>query len=295
MSSQNCCGACPFRAPMREADERRRDVIQTRDVELRWRASPLTLAVATCAGVALAAALIAGRWQLIAFAAPLLGVLCSIYWQRPVPTVHVHAEPDLQRCFEDERVGVKVWATVDSAAGEGSEAVLVTVRAPAGMQLDIDASSSRQVKSVEVVTQRWGRYPIEARVDVVARGGLLIGDGTVEAAQVVVFPLTPPQPTAIPQTELLDRLGAHLTRYIGPGVEYADIRPYVPGGPAAGGELGGQRAARTFACDAAVDRPSRRRHRADRHLPAAAGPGQRSHRASSARGGSGGSDRPAQW
>ncbi|RFZ53434.1 hypothetical protein MSS2_03088 [Mycobacterium marinum] len=229
MSSQNCCGACPFRAPMREADERRRDVIQTRDVELRWRASPLTLAVATCAGVALAAALIAGRWQLIAFAAPLLGVLCSIYWQRPVPTVHVHAEPDLQRCFEDERVGVKVWATVDSAAGEGSEAVLVTVRAPAGMQLDIDASSSRQAKSVEVVTQRWGRYPIEARVDVVARGGLLMGDGTVEAAQVVVFPLTPPQPTAIPQTELLDRLGAHLTRYIGPGVEYADIRPYVPG------------------------------------------------------------------
>jgi uncharacterized protein (DUF58 family) len=28
---------------------------------------------------------------------------------------------------------------------------------------------------------------------------------------------------------LLDRLGAHLTRHIGPGVEYADIRPYVPG------------------------------------------------------------------
>jgi uncharacterized protein (DUF58 family) len=28
---------------------------------------------------------------------------------------------------------------------------------------------------------------------------------------------------------LLDRLGAHLTRHTGPGVEYADIRPYVPG------------------------------------------------------------------
>jgi uncharacterized protein (DUF58 family) len=41
--------------------------------------------------------------------------------------------------------------------------------------------------------------------------------------------LTPPQSTAIPRTELLDRLGTHLTRYIGPGVEYADIRPYVPG------------------------------------------------------------------
>ena len=43
------------------------------------------------------------------------------------------------------------------------------------------------------------------------------------------FPLAPPQSTAIPKTELLDRLGTHLTRHIGPGVEYADIRPYVPG------------------------------------------------------------------
>lgn len=41
--------------------------------------------------------------------------------------------------------------------------------------------------------------------------------------------MTPPQPTPIPRTELLDRLGAHLTRHVGPGVEYADIRPYVPG------------------------------------------------------------------
>jgi uncharacterized protein (DUF58 family) len=58
---------------------------------------------------------------------------------------------------------------------------------------------------------------------------LLTGTATVDAADVMVFPLTPPQSTPIPHTELLDRLGAHLTRHIGPGVEYADIRPYVPG------------------------------------------------------------------
>ncbi len=76
---------------------------------------------------------------------------------------------------------------------------------------------------------RWGRYPIRARIDAVARGGLVTGTATVDAADVIVFPLTPPQSTPIPRTELLDRLGAHLTRHIGPGVEYADIRPYVPG------------------------------------------------------------------
>jgi len=66
-------------------------VIQRDEVELHWRASPLTRAMATCAGVALAAAVIGARWQLIAFAAPLLGVLCSISWQRPVPKIHLHA------------------------------------------------------------------------------------------------------------------------------------------------------------------------------------------------------------
>jgi uncharacterized protein (DUF58 family) len=97
------------------------------------------------------------------------------------------------------------------------------------MQLEVLDSDSRHAKTVVAVAQRWGRYPVLARVDVFARGGLLMGTGTVDAADVIVFPLTPPQSTPIPQTELLDRLGAHLTRHIGPGVEYADIRPYVPG------------------------------------------------------------------
>jgi uncharacterized protein (DUF58 family) len=200
-------------------------VIQTRVVELRWRASQLTLAITTCAGVALAAAVVGSRWQLIAFAAPLLGVLCSISWQRPAPTVQVHGEPDSQRCFENERERLKVWATTKS----GSGVVELTVSAVPPMRLEVLDSDSRQAKTVAAVTQRWGRYPIRARVDVLARGGLLRGTGAADAADVIVFPLTPPQSTSIPQIEMLDRLGTHLTRHIGPGVEYADIRPYVPG------------------------------------------------------------------
>ena len=232
MSSESCCGACRCREP----DEF--GVIETREVELRWRASQLTQAIATCAGVALAAAVIGAHWQLIAFAAPLLGVLCSISWQRPVPRILVHGEPDSQRCFENERAQLKVWATCEAGATgaastngpeSGPVAVELTVSAVAGMQLEVLDSDSRNAKTVAAVAQRWGRYPVRARVDVLARGGLLMGTGTVDAADVIVFPLTPPQSTPIPQTELLDRLGAHLTRHIGPGVEYADIRPYVPG------------------------------------------------------------------
>jgi uncharacterized protein (DUF58 family) len=62
-----------------------------------------------------------------------------------------------------------------------------------------------------------------------APGGLLCGTSTVDVADVYVFPLAPTQSTPVPRTELPDRLGTHLTRHIGPGVEFADIRPYLPG------------------------------------------------------------------
>lgn len=199
-------------------------MINHRPVEIRWRASQLTLTVATCAGVALAAAIMAGRWQLIAFAAPLLGVLCSLSWQSPVPTVQLHADPDAQRCFENEEARVRVWVTTES----GPAVVDLTVPAVEGMELD-ETETEPTARTIVAVAKRWGRYHISGRVDVVARGGLLRGTGIIDVADVIVFPLTPPQSTSLPQIELLDRLGAHLTRHIGPGVEYADIRLYVPG------------------------------------------------------------------
>ncbi|MFZ0902981.1 MAG: DUF58 domain-containing protein, partial [Mycobacterium sp.] len=200
-------------------------MIETREVHLHWRASTLTRAIATCAALALAVALIGSRWQLIAFAAPLLGVLCSISWQRPLPKVNVHAEPDSQRCFETEQAQLTVWATTETYGA----AVGLTVSAVEGMRLEVLDRTSRQRQTVATTAERWGRYPIRATVEVVAHGGLLTGTGTVDAADVTVFPMTPPQPTALPPTELLDRLGTHLTRHIGRGVEYADIRTYVPG------------------------------------------------------------------
>jgi uncharacterized protein (DUF58 family) len=205
--------------------KRRDDVIEIREVQLHWRASTLTRASATCAALALALALIGSRWQLIAFAAPLLGVLCSISWQRPMPKVNVHAEPASQRCFETEQAQLTVWATTENHG----VAVELTVSAIEGMRLDVLDRASGQRQTVATTAERWGRYPIRATVDVVAHGGLLTGTGTVDAADLTVFPMTPPQATALPPTELLDRLGTHLTRRIGSGVECADICSYVPG------------------------------------------------------------------
>ena len=191
------------------------------DVELRWRASPLALSLASCAAVALAVALIGSRWQLVVFAAPLIGVLVSLRWQRPLPTVQVHAEPGLVRCFESERVRLEVWANADDVTVEVADgAALEVTRLPSG-RLEIVASAPR-----------WGRYPVTVRVHVTGKGGLLAGSpsaGSVTITEMFVFPVAPAQSTALPRTELLDRLGTHLTRHVGRGVEYGGIRAYVPG------------------------------------------------------------------
>lgn len=200
-------------------------MIEIREAQLRWRASALTRGIATCAALALAVGLIGSRWQLVAFAAPLLGVLCSVSWQRPLPRVSVHADPASQRCFETEQTQLTLWADTETLG----TAVGLTVSAVDGMRLQVVERTSRQRQTVTTTADRWGRYPLRATVEVIAHGGLLAGTGTVDAADVTVFPLVPPQPTTLPQTELLDRLGTHLTRHIGRGVEYADIRTYVPG------------------------------------------------------------------
>ena len=195
------------------------------EVELRWRPSPLTRTLVTCATAALAVAVVGGYWQLVAFAAPLVGVLVSIAWQHQVPKVHVYGEPGSHRCFESEESRLDVWAVAETP----NVAVDLTIEAVDGMRLETVEPAAGRKQTVTVTTDTWGRYPIVGRVKVLARGGLILGTGTADAANVFVFPLAPPQSTAIPRTELLDRLGTHLTRHIGPGVEYADVRRYVPG------------------------------------------------------------------
>ena len=185
----------------------------------------MTRAIATCAAVGLAAALIDGRWHMVAFVAPLLGVLCSIPWQRSASKVQVHAKPGLARCFEDEEETTTAWVTTEST----DVAVEFQITAPAGMEIDVHEDGSAQLKTVAAQAQRWGRYPLSAQLRAISAGGLLAGTATVEIAEIFVFPVAPPQSTGIPRTELPDRLGTHLTRHIGPGVEYADIRAYLPG------------------------------------------------------------------
>ena len=122
------------------------------EVQISWHASSLTRAIATCAGTALAAALITGRWELIAFAAPLLGVLCAVGFGRTTSPVHGYGRPVQARCFENEQSTFEVWASADDA----EVPVLVDVVVPEGMSVEtIEAVGDR--RTVAVAAPRWGR------------------------------------------------------------------------------------------------------------------------------------------
>jgi uncharacterized protein (DUF58 family) len=135
----------------------------------------------------------------------------------------VDTEPGLVRCFESEQVRLSVSATA------GGAPVALTIPDITGLGIDASDGGSTAQKTVVAEAKRWGRYTIRAFVEVQAPGGLMAGTATIDAAQLLVFPVAPSQSTALPNTDLLDRLGTHLTRHTGPGVEYADVRAYVPG------------------------------------------------------------------
>lgn len=195
------------------------------DAQLVWRTSALAQSLFIGAAVALAAAMLPGRWQLIAFAAPMLGVLSALGWQRLPATMGVAASPAAQRCFEGERVRVVAEVSTDP---DGAT-VDLTVTALPGMQIDVGDGGDPVRRTLDVCATRWGRYPLTAHLEVIAPGGLRTATAAVDIADIFVFPLAAPPSTATPRAELPERLGTHLTRHTGPGVEYADIRPYVPG------------------------------------------------------------------
>lgn len=202
------------------------DTVMSEPVEIRWRPSASARAFAACAGVTLVLAVIAGRWQLIGFVAPLLGVLVALGWRRPQARVRVRASPALVRCFESE---VARFDLVMEAGSARPDAVL-ELRAAAvdGLSSELQAADADRA-TLRVTARRWGRYRVPVEVSAVSRSGFFVGAATVAAGEMYVYPYADPRSSRLPRVELPDRIGTHLTRHHGPGVEYADIRGYVPG------------------------------------------------------------------
>ncbi|MEV6772741.1 DUF58 domain-containing protein [Nocardia sp. NPDC051030] len=207
---------------------RHRDTSTSTEAELRWRPAPLVFMLAVVSAPALVLAIVFGKWQLTVFAAPMLGVLASAPLQQTRTRIQVDGAGVL-RCFETEEVVLTAAAFVESGHAllrlhpesiHGMESrveeVLDSGPAPAGLRLALSSP-------------RWGRYPIPMRVTALSPAGLAVASVQLPAGEVYVYPIADPQRMRLPRTELPERMGSHLTRRHGPGVEYADIRAYTPG------------------------------------------------------------------
>ncbi|RDI47190.1 DUF58 domain-containing protein [Nocardia mexicana] len=207
---------------------RHRDTSSVAESELRWRPAPLVFMLAGAAAPVLVLAVMLGRWQLLVFAAPMLGVLATAPWQVSRTRIQVDGAGVL-RCFESEEVVLSVAAFVE----DGNALLRCTPRQTHGLEVRVeeavDSGPAPAGLRLALSTGRWGRYPVTTRVTALSPAGLAVASVTMPAGEVYVYPIADPQRMRLPRTDLPERIGTHLTRRHGPGVEYADIRAYAPG------------------------------------------------------------------
>ncbi|MGH3517825.1 MAG: DUF58 domain-containing protein [Haloechinothrix sp.] len=198
------------------------------EVPLRWRPSRLARRLTLLAVAALAVAVLAHRPELVAFAAPLLGALATGAVRRPPERCDVEFEPGTAGCFEGETVLV----TVRAMACAGCDELELRLAIPQNVELvDHKTRYLRHGVSAEwtLRTPRWGRFRPTAQIIARASAGLLVAMADVATSQVRTYPRPAPEATPLRSTDLPDRIGAHIARRRGEGVEFAGIRPYIPG------------------------------------------------------------------
>jgi len=226
--------APPGQAPPGQAPPGQAPPGQTPAGAVRWRPSGRARGLATAALLALAAAVLTGHAALVLVAAPALGALALMPRRRCPAELDVQVALSGSRCFEGE--DVTVTASV-SAALPLDEVVLELDTAAHVVLGGADAARTRPFLRTArasgqwvVRADRWGRYS-PGTVRVTCRAGLGGYQASVvtQLDEVEVFPRPARMRSRLVPAELLRRIGEHTGRAVGEGVEFAGIRPYVPG------------------------------------------------------------------
>ena len=200
---------------------------------MNWHPSARARSLATAALLALVAAVLTGHAALVLLAAPALGALALLPRRRP-PGLDIDVTVSSSRCFEGEQV--TITATVRAAPP--LDEVILEFQPAAQVALDPGTGASPRTQAFMRAGQasarwvirpdRWGR-PSPGTVRVVGRAGARQTSRRIELDPLEVFPRPARMRSRLVPAELLRRIGEHTGRAVGEGVEFAGIRPYVPG------------------------------------------------------------------
>ena len=206
-------------------------------VRVRWVPAPRSRNLVTAALLALAAAIVTGHPALVLLAAPALAALALMPRRPRVDELAVDVTESGSRCFEGE--DLTITATVRSGPEPLDEVTIQLDTVPQVALTDPgqrtqtflrEAGSGQPSARWVVHPDRWGRYS-PGTVRVTARSGFGGFQAVVPVAldPVEVFPRPVRMRPRLVPAELLRRIGEHTGRAVGEGVEFAGIRPYVPG------------------------------------------------------------------
>ncbi len=198
---------------------------------LDWRPARLLKHLATVGVLALAAAVVTIRVEPVLVATPCLAAVAVTTRRRRPDEVGVTVQLDEDRCFEGERVEVRV--TVRSEVPLGAVDLDLDLPGVLGVEdgrRQVAHSRGEHTATWTLRPRRWGRWtigPVVVRVR--SAGGAWTSTARGEGGELAVYP--PPRAArdlVVPQ-RLLHRIGTHAARRPGAGIEFAGIRDYVPG------------------------------------------------------------------
>jgi uncharacterized protein (DUF58 family) len=204
---------------------------------LTRRSSPKLAAYATLSGVGLLAALVAGRPELVALTAPFLLALGTGLALATLPQLTVEVEVD-ERTVE----GSEITARIVVEAASQLDRLDLFLRLPGELEpvpgtevacaLRL-ARGERRELVLPLLAARWGAHavgPVYLRTrDPI---GLLPAEGvTASSPRVRVYPSEDTLRRILQPRETQVFSGSEVSRRKGEGIEFADVRPWVPGDP----------------------------------------------------------------
>jgi uncharacterized protein (DUF58 family) len=186
----------------------------------------------TVALLPLLAAVVLGHAAYLVLAAPMVAAL-ALAARRPRYGAQVSMRASGDRCFEGEQVTIRVSAEPHGPA----ESVGLRLMLPPALTVS-DGTAASFVHggggAIEaewrVTAGRWGRWDT-GRVLVTVRcpGGLFTSTLAGSVGDVSVFPRPPSLAQLALPAQLHSRIGDHLDRRPGHGIEFTGIRPFAPG------------------------------------------------------------------